>query len=310
MAITSKNKIPQATPGDLLVIGSMNMDLSIKTRRMPRLGETLLGGTFNQNAGGKGANQAIAAHILFPKVSLCAGIGKDSMGDEYMKYLKELGIDTSLIKVFDNAHTGVAIITVVKEGENIITVAPGANLMLSPDDLKNVDFKKYTHVAFQLENTLETVSAGLNMAKSCNCTTILKASPACLLPDEILNNIDIIVANEIEIMQIMRGFTDMKKATAALLDKGIKNVIITLGARGCLLKSEKIEKRYPAHSVRPIDTVGAGDCFTGSFMAGLKIYGDIDMAIKMANAAAALSVTKNGAQSFASLDNVLKKMKG
>lgn len=292
----------------ILVIGSMNLDMVVKTSKIPRVGETLMGGVFSRYYGGKGANQAMAANVIFDKVSFCSAIGSDSMGKEYTEYLNSKGIDTSLVKIFENAHSGVALITVAREGENLITVAPGANLLLTPEHLKEIDFKKYSHVAFQLEIPLETVCEGLKLAKEAGAETILTSAPSKLLPDEILCNVDYLVANELGVIQLLRGHTNMRNAAAALLSKGVKRVIITMGARGCLLIDEKGELRYPALSVRPIDSVGAGDCFAGSLMAGLKIYGDLEMAIKMANSAAGLMVSKMGAQSFSKAEDVIKRM--
>ncbi len=294
----------------LLIVGSMNVDMVVKAPRLPRSGETLLGGVFNQNYGGKGANSALAANILSPNVSFCAGVGNDNLGKEYLEYLKQKKLDISLLKIVEGAHTGVAVIMVAKEGENIITVAPGANLELLPEDLEKIDFKEFSYVAFQLENKIETIEKGLSLAKAAGCQTILNPSPARLLSDDILKNVDFLIPNEIEILQLMRGYTHIEKAADALLSKGVKNIIITLGARGCMLINSKTKERTPAHSVRPIDTVGAGDCFTGSFMAGLSIYnGDIKKAILIANAAAGLLVTKMGAQSHSKAQDVLKMIR-
>lgn len=291
----------------ILVVGSANMDMVVKSRKIPRVGETVLGGVFNQYEGGKGANQALAAKKLFPDTYFCAGIGGDSIGRDYMEYFAKKGLDTSLVKIFPDSHSGVALITIGKEGQNIITVAPGANLLLSPEDMDAIDFGRFSHVAFQLENDLKTVKEGLKRAKLAGCSTILTPAPACLLDDEILQNIDYLIPNEVEILQLLRGFTAMNKAAEGLLAKGVKNVIITLGASGCALFNADGFKKYPAHALRPIDTVGAGDCFSGSLMAGLKMYDDnLDEAIKLASAAASLSITKMGAQSHATLSEVLK----
>ncbi|MBR7105943.1 MAG: ribokinase, partial [Opitutales bacterium] len=259
--------------------------------------------------GGKGANQAMAAKTLYEDTLFCAGMGDDSIGRDYLAYLQNKGMDTSLVKIFKGSHTGVALITVGKEGQNIITVAPGANLKLSPADMQNIDFSQFSHVAFQLETNIDTVEEGLKLAKKAGCTTILTPAPAKLLSDEILKNVDWLVPNEIEILQVQRGFTSMKTAAESLLSKGVGNVIVTLGERGCALFNDDGEQRFSTFSVRPIDTVGAGDCFTGAFMAGLKMFDKIDQAITFANAAASLKVTKVGAQSYATQKEVLKLMK-
>jgi ribokinase len=293
----------------ILVIGSANMDMVVKSPKIPRVGETVLGGVFAQHEGGKGANQAMAAKTLYEDTLFCAGMGDDSISRDYLAYLQSRGMDTSLIKIFQGEHTGVALITVGKEGQNIITVAPGANLKLSPADMQSIDFSQFSHVAFQLETDIDTVEEGLKLAKKAGCTTILTPAPAKLLPDEILKNVDWLVPNEIEILQVQRGFTSMKTAAESLLSKGVGNVIVTLGERGCALFNSDGEQRFSTFSVRPIDTVGAGDCFTGAFMAGLKMFDKVDQAITFANAAASLKVTKVGAQSYATQKEVLKLMK-
>ena len=297
------------TNNKILVVGSANMDMVVKSAKIPRMGETVLGGVFSQHEGGKGANQAMAAKTLFEDTVFCAGMGDDAIGREYIEYMKSKNLDASLVKIFKGAHTGVALITVAKEGQNIITVAPGANLLLSPDDMKAIDFSKFSHVAFQLENKLETVADGLKLAKAAGCVTVLTPAPARLLDDAILKNVDFLLPNEIEILQVQRGFTSINTAAESLLKKGVANVLVTLGERGCVLFNGGGERRYNAFSVRPIDTVGAGDCFTGALLAGFRMFDDIDSAIKFATAAAALKVTKVGAQSYANLKDVLKLMK-
>jgi len=294
----------------ILVIGSANMDMVVKSAKIPRVGETVLGGVFSQHEGGKGANQAMAAKNLYKDTLFCAGMGDDGIGREYIAYLKSRGMDTSLVKIFKGSHTGVALITVGKEGQNIITVAPGANLKLSPKDMRGIKFSEFSHVAFQLETDLDTVAEGLKRAKKAGCETILTPAPAKLLPAEILANVDWLIPNEIEILQVQRGFASMKTAAKSLLEKGVGSVIVTLGERGCALFDKRGERRFSTFSVRPIDTVGAGDCFTGAFAAGLKIFGgDVEKAIVFASAAASLKVTKAGAQSYAPLKDVLKLMK-
>lgn len=293
----------------ILVIGSMNTDMVVKTPRIPHTGETILGGIFSRFEGGKGANQAIAAKMLFPDTSFCAGVGDDSMGADYLRYLKRRRVDVSLVKKFKDAHSGVALITVDRRGENAITVAPGANLLLSPKDMAKINFSQFSHVAFQLETDLDTVCEGLERAKAAGCETILTPAPAVILPRTMLRNVDYIIPNEHEIMLVQKGYSNAADAARALLKKGVKHVIITQGSKGSLLIDWDGEKRFPAHKVQAVDTVGAGDCFTGSFMAGLRIYGDIEKAIKLATAAAALAVCHMGAQSYRPKREVLAFMR-
>jgi len=293
----------------ILVVGSVNMDMVVQTARIPAPGETLLGGVFNRFNGGKGANQAMAARKLYPATFMCAGLGDDSLGADYLKYFKAKGLDVSLVKKFKGAHTGVAVIMVGKNGENAISVAPGANSLLTSQDMAKIDFKKFSYAVFQLETPLDTVAEGLKRAKEAGAVTILTPAPAVLLPKAMLANIDYIVPNEHEILLLQKGFDCPQKAALALVKKGVKNVIITLGSKGAKLINKDGEQFFAAHKVKAVDTVGAGDCFTGSFAAGLALYADAGKALKLAAAAAALSVTKPGAQSHHSLKEVLSFLK-
>ncbi len=294
----------------ILVIGSMNVDMVVKAERIPMPGETLLGGVFNQFYGGKGANQAIAAKTLFNQTSFCAACGCDGIGKEYLKYLKSKKMDLSLVKQDKKSHTGVALITLDKSGENVITVAAGANMSLKPADMKAIDFTKFSHVAFQLETDIKTVAEGLKLAKKAGCITILTPAPAKKLPATILKNVDIIIPNQHEILLIQDGFKDPEKAANNLLKQGVKNVIITLGAKGSMLVNKDGKFEFATFKTKRVDTVGAGDCFTGSLMAGLRRFdGDIKKSIVFATAAASLAVSKMGAQNFSSLKDVLKLAK-
>ncbi len=290
---------------EILVVGSMNIDMVVKTARIPKPGETLLGGVFNQFYGGKGANQANAAKRLFAGTRICAGVGEDSLGEEYLKHFKAQKIDTSLVKKFKGSHTGVAVIMVGKSGENSISVAPGANMLLSPADMRKIDFSKFFFAVFQLENSFETVAEGLKLAKKAGCQTMLTPAPAQILPADMLPNIDFILPNEHEILLLQKGFKCPKKAAAALLKKGVGNVVITLGSKGSMLVNSSGETFFPAYKVKAVDTVGAGDCFAGSLAAGLTLYGDLRKAMKLASAASAIAVTKMGAQSGGTLKEVL-----
>lgn len=294
----------------ILVVGSANVDMVVRTPHIPRPGETILGGDFKKFEGGKGANQAVAANAICLGTAFCAGVGNDSFGHEYVAYLRGRGLDVNLVKFCDSVPTGVALITVSADGENAITVAPGANMELSEADMEAIDFSNFDIVLFQLENRLGTVSRGLTLAKKAGCTTILTPAPAQILPKETLPNIDYIVPNEIEILEILPDYTDAKSAAKGLLELGVKNVIITLGKRGCdFYSNERIEHFDTYNNIKPVDTVGAGDCFTGSFAAALKLFGDVSQAIKFANAAASLKVTKNGAQSVATIEEIKSLMK-
>ena len=282
---------------DVLVVGSANVDMVVNSQRIPLAGETLLGGVFACNNGGKGANQAWWASA-FCKTAFCGAVGNDVFGREYIAHLKKRNIDVSNLKVVKGVATGVALIVVAKNGENIITVASGANEKLSTSDIKKVNFKNCSVVLFQLETPLNTVKEGLALAKKAGCTTVLTPAPAVSLPNEILKNVDFLVPNEHEILLLQKKrYTDFKEAAKSLLKKGVKNVVITLGKKGCLLVNKDGEKFFKALKVKAVDAVGAGDCFTGSFAAGLTLFNyNIENAIELAIKAAGESVTKRGAQ--------------
>lgn len=291
----------------ILVVGSVNVDMVVKTPRIPSPGETILGGVFQKFEGGKGANQAVAANAAFGGTRFCAGVGDDSFGRDYLSSLGARGINVELVKIFKDFPTGVALITVDESGQNSITVAPGANMALSEGDMDSIDFSAFSHVLFQLENDILTVARGLNLAKKAGCETILTPAPAKVLPKQMLRDIDYIVPNEIEILQIVPDCRDAEDAAQKLISSGVKNVIVTLGKRGCNLYNGCGIKHFPTYeNIRPVDTVGAGDCFTGSLAGGLKICKNLERAIEFATAAASLKISKMGAQSVATLEEVKK----
>ena len=291
----------------ILVVGSAKVDMVVKTPRIPSPGETILGGVFQKFEGGKGANQAVAANAAFGGTRFCAGVGDDSFGRDYLSSLGARGINVELVKIFKDFPTGVALITVDESGQNSITVAPGANMALSEGDMDSIDFSAFSHVLFQLENDILTVARGLNLAKKAGCETILTPAPAKILPRDMLRDIDYIVPNEIEILQIVPDCRDAEDAAQKLISSGVKNVIVTLGKRGCDLYNGCGIKHFPTYeNIRPVDTVGAGDCFTGSLAGGLKICKNLERAIEFATAAASLKISKMGAQSVATLEEVKK----
>ena len=291
----------------ILVVGSVNVDMVVKTPRIPSPGETILGGVFQKFEGGKGANQAVAANAAFGGTRFCAGVGDDSFGRDYLSSLGARGINVELVKIFKDFPTGVALITVDESGQNSITVAPGANMALSEGDMDSIDFSAFSHVLFQLENDILTVARGLNLAKKAGCETILTPAPAKILPRDMLRDIDYIVPNEIEILQIVPDCRDAEDAAQKLISSGVKNVIVTLGKRGRNLYNAGGIKHFPTYeNIRPVDTVGAGDCFTGSLAGGLKICKNLERAIEFATAAASLKISKMGAQSVATLEEVKK----
>ena len=290
---------------DILVIGSSNTDMVVKANKLPAPGETILGGDFFMNPGGKGANQAVAAARLGGHVTFLAKVGNDLFGKQAVENFGEENINTQFC-MFDNQHpSGVALITVDSKGENCIVVASGANNNLLPSDLEPVNelFNQSGIVLMQLEIPLQTVISAAKMAEKAGCKIILNPAPACALPDDLLAKLFLITPNETE-ASILTGITviDLDSALLAakvLLSKGVLNVIITMGSKGALLINNQVEKLIPVEKVTPIDTTAAGDVFNGAIAVALSRGMQSEEAVIFANKAASMSVTRMGAQSSA-----------
>ncbi len=289
----------------VLVIGSSNTDMVVKTPHLPAPGETILGGTFFMNAGGKGANQAVAAARLGGKVTLMAKLGNDIFGKQALQLFIEEGIDTS--GVFTDPHypSGVALITVDDKGENCIAVASGANAQLLPADIESLKDKivDAAIVLMQLEVPVETVAQAAALASEAGAMVILNPAPACELPTDIFQHISIITPNETE-AEMLSGIKviDIQSAMEAadiIRAKGVKTVIITLGSKGALIVGEGMEQLVPAPVVAAVDTTAAGDVFNGALAVALAEGQGIVAAVEFACKAAAISVTRLGAQASA-----------
>jgi ribokinase len=289
----------------ILVIGSSNTDLTILTHHFPKPGETIIGGTFFINAGGKGANQAVAATRLGAEVTLITKLGNDVFGKNALAGLKEEAIDTSHI-IFDLHHaSGTALITVNASGENTIVVAPGANNQLFPYDIANLPYLLSIHdiLLMQLEVPLTTVLHAAKAAKALGRRVILNPAPAAQLPDELLEGLFLITPNETE-AQIITGIEVIDELTAeeaaqALKKRGVQNVIITLGSKGAWVSTSEHKLLVPALKVEAVDTTAAGDVFSGALAHCFSLNADFIDAVKYACKAAAISVTRMGAQTSA-----------
>jgi ribokinase len=286
----------------IVVVGSSNTDMIIKLDRIPRPGETILGGEFVTAAGGKGANQAVGAARAGGKVTFIARVGKDMFGDQAVAGFRRDGINVSHIVRDPAAPSGVALIFVAKDGENSIAVAGGANGRLSPADVKKAKaaFGGATAVIMQLETPLETVQAAAELAAKAGVRVILNPAPARPLPDKLLKLVSILTPNETE-AELLTGIkvantNAAAKAADKLLAKGVGTVILTLGAQGAYVAGAGKGQLVPGFKVKAVDTTAAGDIFNGALVVALGEGRKLPDAVRFANAAAAISVTRMGAQ--------------
>lgn len=286
---------------EIVVIGSANTDMVVKTEKLPQLGETKLGGTFFMNAGGKGANQAVAVARIGGNVTFVTKVGNDIFGKQTIEDLKTECINTSNVFIDEFAPSGVALIMVNEDGENCIVVAPGANAKLFPADIVKVsNINKAEIILLQLEIPLETIVSIIKNAKINGQRVILNPAPAQKLDDELLRGLFLITPNETE-ASLLTGILVNDEITASqaahvLLSKGVQNVVITMGASGAFVLSGEISKIVPAKSVRAIDSTGAGDVFNGAMAVAISEGKSMEEAVIFANKAAAISVTRLGAQ--------------
>ncbi len=275
----------------------------VRTDRLPRPGETVIGGTFFMNPGGKGANQAVAVARLGGRVAFVCKTGDDLFGSEARRLFREEGIDASHLLTDPDAPSGVALITVDRQAENSIVVAPGANARLTPDDLKGaaVAFEEADIVLMQLEIPMETVEQAAFAARALGKRVVLNPAPAAWLPARLLTALDLITPNETE-AEALTGIriTDRRTADLAarrLAATGVRQVVITLGAQGALIHEEGISRIVEGYPVRAVDTTAAGDVFNGALVVALAEGCTLVEAARFACKAAAISVTRPGAQS-------------
>jgi ribokinase len=289
----------------IVVVGSSNTDMVIKADHLPVAGETIIGGTFFMNPGGKGANQAVAAARLKGNVTFIAKIGNDIFGRQSVQMFKEEKINISYILSDPEHPSGIALITVDKNAENCIMVASGSNASLSPNDLvgARLAIENAKVLLVQLEIPLVTVEYIVSIAAKAGVKVILNPAPACQLPDSLLRNVSILTPNikEAEMITGIKviSLDTAKKAAQTIKNRGVGTVIITLGTQGALVLNDGNFTAVPALSVNAIDTTGAGDVFNGALAVAVSEGYMLSDATEFACKAAAISVTRLGAQSSA-----------
>jgi ribokinase len=285
----------------IVVIGSSNTDMIIKLPHLPGPGETVLGGEFTVAHGGKGANQAVAAARAGGDVAFISCIGDDIFGQKALDNLKGNGIGTAHIKILKGVASGIALINVSQTGENSISVAPGANSHLTPSDIidKSDVIRTADVILIQLEIPIETVAEAISLAGKFRVPVILNPAPACILPDDLMQNVDILTPNEYEAALLAgTSYDKMKYENVAqtLAASGPDTVIITLGENGAYYHNAGKGSAVSGYKVNVIDTTAAGDTFNGYLAVSMASGATIEAAVKTANRAAAMAVTRLGAQ--------------
>jgi len=288
--------------GKLVVLGSINADHILNLDAFPTPGETVTGSQYQIAFGGKGANQAVAAGRSGADIAFIACTGDDDTGERIRKQLESDNIDVAPVSVIDGESTGVALIFVNGEGENVIGIHAGANAALSPAlvEAQRETIAEAAALLMQLESPLESVLAAAKIAHENQTRVALNPAPARALSDELLALVDIITPNETEAEKLtgirVENDDDAARAAGALHAKGIDTVLITLGSRGVWASVNGEGRRVPGFKVKAIDTIAAGDTFNGALMTALLEERSLDEAIRFAHAAAAIAVTRKGAQ--------------
>ncbi len=287
---------------NILVIGSINIDIVITVPHLPKPGETVTGLGKSEHPGGKGANQAYAAAKLGGKAGIIGRVGPDVYGQALISSIKSAGAGTGGIIAEKGTDTGVAYIYVDQKGENTIVLASGANALLSPEDIRGMEhfIDEADIVLIQLEIPFETVTYAIEAASRKGKTIVLNPAPVREGLEAVYEKVDILTPNEGELAALTGMDTDTvegaEAAAKALIQKGVRTVIVTLGDKGALLVQRGKTKHFPARKVKAVDTTAAGDAFCAAMCVALSEGKDIEEAINFANAASAISVTRKGAQ--------------
>ena len=283
--------------GHIVVVGSLNMDLVVKTPRHPKVGETILGSEFRTYPGGKGANQAVAAAKLGCPVKMVGRVGNDPFANELLEAISIETFDTEYIIRDLNETTGVAFITVDQDGHNSIVVAPGANAHVSPEDVQAAEnvFIGAAVLLVQLECPLPAVVRAIDLAKKHQLQVVLNPAPGQVLGSDLLGKVDYLLPNESE-LALISGEQEMSRAIDKMRDLGVGALVITMGGEGVLVVGQTSELQIPALDVKVVDTTAAGDAFAGAFAVALTEGYELYNAARWGTIAGALAVTRAGAQ--------------
>ncbi len=282
---------------NILVVGSINMDLVVRVPHSPMPGETVLGGDFETFPGGKGANQAVAAARMGGDVTMVGRVGNDDFGDTLIQGLLQDNVKTTHVTKDPQAPTGIAMIAVAANGENSIVVASGANMEVTEADVAKASslMEKTDILLVQLECPLEAVIAAVDLAKAHHVPVVLNPAPAQPIPKTLLANVDYLTPNESE-LAILSGVKGIDAGIQKLQEWGLKALVVTLGEKGARVISEGVDRHLPAYEVSAVDTTAAGDAFNGAFAVTLAEKKSLFDAVQYSMAAGALAVTKRGAQ--------------
>lgn len=298
-------KVLNKSKKKIIVIGSLNMDMVMKVDHMTQVGETVLGQTLEYQPGGKGANQSCAAGLLGEEVIMLGCVSDDENGQKLLNSLDKRNVNISKIRVRKNGNSGMAAITVDAQGNNSIVVFQGANRQIDKQYIyENAQvFEEGDIVLLSMEVPYEVVFEGIRLAKVKGCTVILNPAPAPEpqeFPEDIWEKIDYITPNETEAAKLTKNqignIEEIITASQILLNHGVKNVLITLGDKGALLSNQKGSKKFEAEKVMVCDTTAAGDCFNGALAVALAEEKKQEEAVRFANRAASIAVTRKGAQ--------------
>jgi len=296
---------------DIVVVGSLNIDLVVRVDRFPHPGETIPGGDLFTHSGGKGANQAAAVGRLGTPVSMIGRVGKDDYGRKLLDSLADFGVDTSGVTQDTKKPTGSAVIMVDNKGENSIVVSPGANGQVSQHDIdRNVEIiQKAKYLLLQYEVPLETVFYASKIARKFGVKVILNPAPYKVVEQSFLKTIDFLILNEVESSELLgKDIHDVQSSLDAIKlvpEIGLKTVVITLGSQGCVIADGNQTAHIPSIKVKAIDSTAAGDAFIGGFAYGQFSGRSVLDSARFANACGAVTVTRAGAQpSLPTMDEV------